>query len=195
MLLHSLNNLAVRSAKFISRKQWVVAGADDMFIRVYNYNTMDKVKVFEAHTDYIRCVAVHPTLPYVLSSSDDMLIKLWDWEKGWVCTQIFEGHSHYVMQVTFNPKDTNTFASASLDRTIKVWSADVFILSFGQVHLYFKGVNFMLIFSLLQIWNLGSPDPNFTLDAHLKGVNCVDYFTGGDKPYLITGSDDHTAKV
>jgi len=98
-----------------------VAGADDMFIRVYNYNTMDKVKVFEAHTDYIRCVAVHPTLPYVLSSSDDMLIKLWDWEKGWICTQIFEGHSHYVMQVTFNPKDTNTFASASLDRTIKVY--------------------------------------------------------------------------
>lgn len=25
-----------------------------MLIRVYNYNTMDKVKVFEAHTDYIR---------------------------------------------------------------------------------------------------------------------------------------------
>ncbi|XP_009786504.1 coatomer subunit beta'-2-like [Nicotiana sylvestris] len=159
-----VTELPVRSAKFIPRKQWVVAGADDMLIRVYNYNTMDKVKVFEAHTDYIRCVAVHPTLPYVLSSSDDMLIKLWDWEKGWLCTQIFEGHSHYVMQVTFNPKDTNTFASASLDRTIK-------------------------------IWNLGSPDPNFTLDAHLKGVNCVDYFTGGDKPYLITGSDDHTAKV
>ena len=66
--------------------------------------------------------AVHPTLPYVLSSSDDMLIKLWDWEKGWICTQIFEGHSHYVMQVTFNPKDTNTFASASLDRTIKVYT-------------------------------------------------------------------------
>ncbi|CAH8386008.1 unnamed protein product [Eruca vesicaria subsp. sativa] len=159
-----VTDLPVRSAKFIARKQWVVAGADDLYIRVYNYNTMDKVKVFEAHSDYIRCVAVHPTLPYVLSSSDDMLIKLWDWEKGWACTQIFEGHSHYVMQVTFNPKDTNTFASASLDRTIK-------------------------------IWNLGSPDPNFTLDAHQKGVNCVDYFTGGDKPYLITGSDDHTAKV
>jgi coatomer subunit beta' len=112
--------VAVRSAKFISRKQWSVASADDMFIRVYNYNTMDKVKNFEAHIDYIRSVAVHPTLPYVLSSSDDMLIKLWDWDKGWTCTQIFEGHSHYVMQVTINPKDNNTFASASLDRTIKV---------------------------------------------------------------------------
>lgn len=178
----------------MARKQWVVAGADDMFIRVYNYNTMDKVKVFEAHTDYIRCVAVHPTLPYVLSSSDDMLIKLWDWEKGWMCTQIFEGHSHYVMQVTFNPKDTNTFASASLDRTIKVWefSFDDLLTQFLFPLLI---VNPLLLCVLGQIWNLGSPDPNFTLDAHQKGVNCVDYFTGGDKPYLITGSDDHTAKV
>lgn len=116
--------------------------------------------------------------------------------QGWQCTQIFEGHSHYVMQVVFNPKvlgavciagmrvcvwcyvcvrarvsvcggrssawpgfkyflspsfpaqDTNTFASASLDRTIKVWS-------------------------------LGSPTPNLTLEGHEKGVNCVDYYGGG----------------
>lgn len=52
-----------------------------MHVRVYNYNTMDKVKAFEAHTDYIRSIAVHPTLPYLLTCSDDMLIKLWDWDK------------------------------------------------------------------------------------------------------------------
>lgn len=84
--------------------------------------------------------------------------------QGWACTQIFEGHSHYVMQVVFNPKDTNTFASASLDRTIKVWS-------------------------------VGSPVPNFTLEGHEKGVNCVDYFSGGDRPYLISGADDKLVKV
>ena len=63
--------------------------------RVYNYNIMDKIKVFEVHIDYIKWVAVHPTLPYILSSYDDMLIKLWDWEKSLCYTQIFEGHSHY----------------------------------------------------------------------------------------------------
>lgn len=42
--------------------------------------------------------------------------------QGWACTQVFESHSHYVMQCVFNPKDTNTFASASLDRTVKVTS-------------------------------------------------------------------------
>ena len=51
---------------------------------------------------------------------DDMLIKLWDWEKKWQCSQVFEGHSHYVMMIVLNPKDNNQFASASLDRTIKV---------------------------------------------------------------------------
>jgi len=142
----------------------MIAGADDMHLRVYNYNTMEKLKAFEAHTDYIRCLAVHPTQPYVLSSSDDMLIKLWDWEKGWQNTMVFEGHAHYVMMVTINPKDTNTFASASLDRTIKVWG-------------------------------LGSSTPHFTLEAHERGVNCVEYYVGGEKPYLISGSDDRTVKI
>src|SRR3712207_4586950 len=100
-----------------------------MFIRVYNYNTMEKIKTFEAHSDYIRCLVVHPTQPYVLSSSDDMLIKLWDWEKNWQNTQVFEGHSHYVMMLAINPKDTNTFASSSLDRTIKVSCSILVLLS------------------------------------------------------------------
>jgi len=81
---------------------------------------MEKVKEFEAHNDYIRYLEVHPTLPYVISAADDMSMKLWNWDKGWDCTQVFEGHAHYVMMVKFNLKDTNTFASASLDRTVRV---------------------------------------------------------------------------
>jgi len=159
-----LSELPVRCAKFVPRKQWFLAASDDMRIRVYNYNTMEKVREFEAHSDYIRCVEVHPSLPYVLSSSDDMTIKLWDWDRGFDCTQIFEGHAHYVMQVKFNPKDTNTFASASLDRTIKVWG-------------------------------LGSPTHHYTLEGHEKGVNCIDYYPSGDKPYILSGADDRTVKI
>lgn len=44
-----------------------------------------------------------------------------------------------------------------------------------------------------QVWQLGSPVPNFTLEGHEKGVNCVDYFQGGEKPYLISGADDRCA--
>lgn len=154
----------VRCGVFVPRKQWIIVGADDMYIRCYNYNTMEKVSVFEAHVDYIRSLTVHPTLPVVVSCSDDMFVKAWDWDKGWDCVMMFEGHSHYVMQVKFNPKDPNTFASASLDHTVKVW-------------------------------NLSSPVPNFTLEGHEKGVNCVDYYNGGDKPYLVTGGDDKCVRI
>ncbi|UYV80691.1 COPB2 [Cordylochernes scorpioides] len=154
----------VRAAKFVARKNWVITGSDDMQVRVFNYNTLERSHTFEAHSDYIRSIVVHPTQPYVLTSSDDMVIKLWNWEKQWTCSQVFEGHSHYVMQIVINPKDNNTFASASLDRTLKVWQ-------------------------------LGSTSPNFTLEGHEKGVNCVDYYHGGDKPYLISGADDRLVKI
>ncbi len=68
------------------------------------------------------------------------------------------------MNLAFNPKDTNTFASSCLDRTVKMWS-------------------------------LGTSTPNFTLEAHEKGVNFVDFYPGSDKPYLVTSSDDRSIKV
>ena len=63
------------------------------------------------------------------------------------------------MALAINPKDPQTFASACLDHTVKVWS-------------------------------LGNPVPNFSLEAHEKGVNYVDYYHGGDRPYMVTTGDD-----
>jgi coatomer subunit beta' len=68
------------------------------------------------------------------------------------------------MNLAFNPKDANTFVSACLDRTVKMWS-------------------------------LGSSQANFTMEAHDKGVNYVDFYPGADKPYLVTTGDDKTVKV
>ena len=89
-------------------------------IRIFNYNTMEKIKTLEGHTDYIRCLVIHPTLSLIISSGDDATIRIWDWEKDFALTKTLEEHVHYVMQIAFNPRDINTFASASLDKTIKV---------------------------------------------------------------------------
>jgi coatomer subunit beta' len=154
----------LQASKFVPRKNWIVTGSDDMQIRAFNYNTLERVHMFKAHSDYIRCLAVHTTQSYLLSSSDDMSIKIWDWDNKWACKQVFEGHTHCVMQIVINPNDNNTFASASLDKTVKVWQ-------------------------------LGSNQANFTLEGHEKGVTCVDYYYGGDKPYLISGSNDLAVKI
>lgn len=94
-----------------------------------------------------------------------MTIKCWNWEQNWKCVQVFEGHAHYVMGLSINPKDTNTFASACLDRTVKIWS-------FGK----------------------GTPNQTIEAHE-TKGVNFVDYYPHADKPYLLTTSDDKTVKI
>ncbi|EMS65055.1 Putative coatomer subunit beta'-3 [Triticum urartu] len=111
--------------KFIERRQWFLAGSyHEGFIHVYNYETeVQEVNSFRAHDRFLESMAIHPTQPYVLSSSDTQ-IKLWDWDKDWECRRTFMEHSHTVKQVAFNPWNTNSFASASRDHTAKVWSLD-----------------------------------------------------------------------
>eukprot|EP00913_Durusdinium_trenchii_P032508 g30434.t1 len=41
-------NLPVRCAKFVTRKQWIATASDDMHIRVFNYNSLEKAHEFEA---------------------------------------------------------------------------------------------------------------------------------------------------
>jgi WD40 repeat protein len=47
----------------------------------------------------------------------------------------------YVMSLAINPKDTNTFASACLDRTVKIWSLGSSTPNFQLEAHETKGVN------------------------------------------------------
>lgn len=160
-----MSELPVRAGRFIARKNWIVVGSDDSQIRVFNYNTAEKVFQFEAHPDYIRTIAVHPTQPIILSAGDDMTIKMWNWDMNWKMMRSFESHTHYIMHVAFNPKDTNTFASACLDGSVKIWSL-----------------------------GSSTPNLTF-IAHEARGVNFVEYYPHPDKPYLITASDDYTIRV
>jgi coatomer subunit beta' len=148
-----VSNSPVRSARWIARKQWIIVASDDQKIRVYNYNTSQKLHTIDEHSDYIRHVTVHPTLPYALSCSDDQTILMYDWDKKWAKSNTFVDHSHYVMHIAINPCDPNMFASASLDKTIKIWSIQ------GK-----------------------KSSANYSLTGHKAGVNCVDFSKSFDKP-------------
>jgi len=160
-----VSSVPARAVRFIPRKNWIAVGSDDMQIRVFHAATLEKVAQFEAHLDYIRALAVHPTLPILLSSSDDMLVKAWDWDRQWQCTQVFRGHQSYVLGLAINPKDPTQFATGSMDRTVKVWSLD----------------------APTPNYTLEAHDE--------RGVNYVAFYPFADKPYLLTTSDDRTVRV
>ncbi|KAI8354809.1 coatomer WD associated region-domain-containing protein [Mortierella sp. GBAus27b] len=196
----------VRAAKFIARKNYVITGSDDMQLRVFNYNTHEKVHSWDAHSDYIRCIAVHPTLPYVLSGSDDMTIRLWDWDKNWKCIQTFEGHTHFIMTVTINPKDTNTFASACVDRTVKIWSLGSSNANF-TLEGHEKGVNWVDYYygaekpylvtagddQLVKIWDYQNKTCVQTLEGHSQNVTFAVFHP--ELPIIISGSEDGSVKI
>ena len=78
----------VRCVKFIARKNWFVAGSDDFRLRMFNYNTHEKVAAFEVHPDYIQCLTyiLQASTSIVLTGSDDVYqssIKAWDWDSKW----------------------------------------------------------------------------------------------------------------
>jgi len=159
----SSQGLPVRTAKFIPRKKWIITGSDDMIIRIFNYNTGQLEHSFEAHTDYIRNITIHPTKPLFISTGDDMTARLWNWEKNFSLEFTFEQHTHYVMNASWSPVDPNVFATACLDGVIRVWN-----------------INGTL---------------NYGLQGHTKGVNWVEWYQGGDKPFLVSGSDDTTVII
>jgi coatomer subunit beta' len=201
-----LTELPVRCAKFVVRQQWFVASSDDMVVRCFNYNTMEKVAEFEAHADYIRYLEVHPTLPYLLSASDDMQIRLWNWERRWQCEQTFEGHAHYVMMARFNPKDPNVFASASLDRSIKVWG-----IGASAPHMslegHERGVNCIDFYAggdkpylvsgaddhKVKIWDYQTKTCVQTLDGHEGNVAACVFHP--KLPIILTGAEDGVVRI
>jgi coatomer subunit beta' len=161
-----VSSAPVRVAKFIARKHWIVVGTDDTKLYVFNYNTAEKIKTIDEHTDYIRHLVVHPLQPYVFSCSDDDSIQMFDWDKNWQRVNTFLDHVHYIMQLAINPKDPNMFASASLDGTVKIWSVGT-----------------------------AKSTANYTLVGHQSGVNCVDFCREADKSHLASGSDDGLVKL
>ncbi|KAM0917714.1 hypothetical protein ACQ4PT_009174 [Festuca glaucescens] len=113
---------AVRSTRFIAwEEQWIVVGDGDGDIHVHSLVTGCEVKKFQAHRSWVQSLSVHPSLPLLLSASVDKLIKLWNWEEDWTCIRTFKGHTQSLEIVMFNPWNDNTFASVSLDCTIKIW--------------------------------------------------------------------------
>lgn len=160
-------NKPVRCVRFMPSFHWLIAAGDNLTIYCYDYNTGALVtSIPEAHNDFIRQIAVHPTQPLFLSCSDDSRVKLFRINKNNEISleRTFEGHDHFVMDVKINPKDPSTFATASLD----------------------KKINF---------WGLTTSTRRFTLVGHTGGVNCIEFFPGNDRPFIASGSDDFTINI
>lgn len=78
--------------------------------------------ILKGHQRSITKVIIHPIYTMVATSSEDGLIKLWDYDSG-DCDRSLRGHTGKVSYVAFHPNG-KILASCGTDMTIKLWNVD-----------------------------------------------------------------------
>jgi mannonate dehydratase len=159
----------IRACCFIERMGMLICGTDHCALVGYDGlpGALTVSGTIEnAHDDYIRTVVCHPTRSLVLSGSDDMTIRGFDWEDDW--RQVFEirQHTHYVMSIALSPNNPDMIVSVGLDNAIGIWDLK----------------------KMKEVQVLGGAHENE------KGINSAK-FTSGPEPVLLTGGDDRLVRV
>lgn len=78
------------------------------------------VQTLVGHRRAVRRLQFHPFLPLLVSSGDDGLIMVWDYENGGSLEKTLKQHTGAVLDIHFDSKG-KWLASASADTTVKVW--------------------------------------------------------------------------
>ena len=142
------------------------------------------------HTDYVRSVHFHHSLPWVLSSGDDQTVRIWDYEKR-SSLKICHGHAHYVMSARFHPTKP-FFVSGSLDMTIRVWDFTNLIAACApkvRAGIERDDSPGFDVAAALE----GKVTVRKTLEGHAKGINSVCFHPSKD--IFVSASDDRSVRV
>ncbi|VDN24008.1 unnamed protein product [Gongylonema pulchrum] len=160
---------------------WMLVGLYNGNVHIWNYENQQLVKSFEVCELPVRCAKFITRKNWIVTGSDDMHVRVFNYNTLERVHQ-FEAHSDYLRSVAIHPTQPFILTSGD-DMLIKLWDWD----NKWSLKQTFEGK--------LPPAAFGSSTANFTLQGHEKGVNCVDYYHGGDKPYLISGSDDRLVKI
>ncbi|KAF9530156.1 coatomer subunit alpha-2 [Crepidotus variabilis] len=181
----------VRAVAIHPTRALLASGGDDYKIKVWDIRPQNRRCLFtlHGHLDYIRTVQFHHEMPWIVSSSDDQTVRIWN-STSRQCIAVLTGHSHYVMSAQFHPKE-DLIVSASMDQTIRVWDISGLRKGSSQ-HSNGPGSS------------SGGGQNNFetfdnfstvkhVLEGHDRGVNYAQFHP--TLPLIISAADDRSIKI
>ena len=99
----------------------VCVGYSDYFIRVYDLNRGILKTEWLAHKNSVFSLDFSPDFKYLLSTGRDAQIKIWDCWEQYSFIDSIAAHLYAVNNLSFQAKN-DLFATASIDKTVKIWS-------------------------------------------------------------------------
>jgi WD40 repeat protein len=98
-------------------ERWIVVGRHDGMMQIWDANTLQVLKTWQAHAGAIAAVVFSPDGQLMATASLDSTIKLW---RDFAEVAALSGHKGWVNAISFSP-DGRRLASASFDETVKIW--------------------------------------------------------------------------
>ena len=107
------------SLSFSPDGQYFMMAYEDKTIKLWDFSSGKRIRVFRGHTGAVVSVAFSPDGHHILSGSMDHQLKLWNTSSG-KQIQTFKGHTDAVVSVAFS-SDGHYALSGSEDRNMKLW--------------------------------------------------------------------------
>ena len=101
------------------RNQKFMVGGEDGAVTVFNIEGLEPILSISAHTEPVELLYESPFTGDIISGSQDNLVKIFNVDNG-NCIKILEGHKNTILNVV--QLDENNILTASVDKTIKIWT-------------------------------------------------------------------------
>ena len=115
-----LSSKSLRCIDFSALRQEFAVGASDGNIYILDKN-LDLKKIIKAHTNSVFTLKYSPKEDYLLSGGRDALLKVWDINDNFNNITSVPAHLYTLNDMAFHPTNPALFATASRDKTIKIW--------------------------------------------------------------------------